>query len=270
MYIFISVDPLAEETMEPYLYTGNNPIMFTDPTGMSKETDYFNSFGIFERRVNDGSNAIKIKSGTTGAYVSPSQLSVSKGSNNAVLNMTKHYRSEMGISSKFRVGVGPSGDKTPSKNNPAFTRTPGNVNYINNVGGYSTALNDVNSFKSVIRHENKHQIDNNNPRFKDLGNITHAGVYLYQMKNQEFKDSPYQFQESMVGSFMNYLYNAQEKGGDPFDIQNSIDSFNGLNTGFSIESGGLRGMGTPKVESYEIKHNGKNIGKPSYKLNNEK
>lgn len=31
------VDPLAEETFEPYLYTGNNQIMFTDPTGMSKE-----------------------------------------------------------------------------------------------------------------------------------------------------------------------------------------------------------------------------------------
>src|SRR5690606_38134047 len=36
--IFISVDPLAEQTMESYLYTGNNPIMFTDPTGMSAES----------------------------------------------------------------------------------------------------------------------------------------------------------------------------------------------------------------------------------------
>jgi len=34
--IFISVDPLAEKTMEPYSYVGNNPIMFTDPTGMEK------------------------------------------------------------------------------------------------------------------------------------------------------------------------------------------------------------------------------------------
>src|SRR5690554_6701461 len=32
--IFVSVDPLAEETMTPYQYVHNNPIMFTDPTGM--------------------------------------------------------------------------------------------------------------------------------------------------------------------------------------------------------------------------------------------
>src|SRR5690554_2145009 len=45
--IFISVDPLAEQTMEPYLYTGNNPIMFTDPTKMSKDDWVLGSEGIY-------------------------------------------------------------------------------------------------------------------------------------------------------------------------------------------------------------------------------
>ena len=32
--IFVSRDPMAEKTMTPYQYVHNNPIMFTDPTGM--------------------------------------------------------------------------------------------------------------------------------------------------------------------------------------------------------------------------------------------
>src|SRR5690554_3676606 len=35
--IFVSVDPLAERTMTPYQYVHNNPIMFTDPTGMAAD-----------------------------------------------------------------------------------------------------------------------------------------------------------------------------------------------------------------------------------------
>src|SRR5690606_16325340 len=40
--IFVSVDPLAEQTMEPYLYVGNNPIRYIDPTGMNREDWYIN------------------------------------------------------------------------------------------------------------------------------------------------------------------------------------------------------------------------------------
>jgi len=35
--IFVSNDPLAERTMTPYQYVHNNPIMFTDPTGMEAD-----------------------------------------------------------------------------------------------------------------------------------------------------------------------------------------------------------------------------------------
>lgn len=43
--IFISVDPLVEQTFEPYSYVGNNPINFIDPTGMSKDGDYYSRDG---------------------------------------------------------------------------------------------------------------------------------------------------------------------------------------------------------------------------------
>jgi len=31
--MWLSVDPLAHETLEPYIFTGNNPVMFVDPDG---------------------------------------------------------------------------------------------------------------------------------------------------------------------------------------------------------------------------------------------
>ncbi|WP_372474853.1 RHS repeat domain-containing protein [Capnocytophaga sp. ARDL2] len=34
---WLNVDPLVAQTLEPYQYCGNNPIMFKDPTGMIKE-----------------------------------------------------------------------------------------------------------------------------------------------------------------------------------------------------------------------------------------
>src|SRR5690606_1391465 len=35
--VFISVDPLTEQTMTPYQYTYQNPVRYIDPTGMAAE-----------------------------------------------------------------------------------------------------------------------------------------------------------------------------------------------------------------------------------------
>lgn len=46
--IFVSVDPLAEETMTPYQYVSNNPIMRIDPTGMNDHDYKLNRDGKLE------------------------------------------------------------------------------------------------------------------------------------------------------------------------------------------------------------------------------
>ena len=53
--IFVSLDPLVEQTFEPYSYVGNNPIMFTDPTGMIAEGWYENSQGEikYDKNINN-------------------------------------------------------------------------------------------------------------------------------------------------------------------------------------------------------------------------
>lgn len=58
------VNLLAEQTMEPYSYTGNNPIMFTDPTDMIKWPilEKFKGFG--RSHLNNYGERRKRKNGT--------------------------------------------------------------------------------------------------------------------------------------------------------------------------------------------------------------
>ena len=58
--VWLSVDPLAEQTMTPYQYTYQNPINLTDPTGMAPDTWILNSKTGDVTYVDDDSDDIVI------------------------------------------------------------------------------------------------------------------------------------------------------------------------------------------------------------------
>jgi RHS repeat-associated protein len=59
---WMNIDPLAEVSRRwsTYSYTLNNPVVWTDPDGMSPLTDLYNLNGKLVRHIDDGSNAKKI------------------------------------------------------------------------------------------------------------------------------------------------------------------------------------------------------------------
>ncbi|MCB9203237.1 MAG: RHS repeat-associated core domain-containing protein [Flavobacteriales bacterium] len=56
--LWLSVDPLAEQTMQSYIYVSQNPMNLIDPTGMSGESTHIDEEGNVIAVINDGDKGV--------------------------------------------------------------------------------------------------------------------------------------------------------------------------------------------------------------------
>lgn len=227
---WMSPDPLSEEfpSWSPYNMSFNNPIRFVDPDGRAPYDHIFSSSGKFIKDTGVG-NAVKIQIG--GKLYTPSQLDNSVGSNKTIAKIGAYYAREVGVSAGTKIGTGKGSEASSS--NPAFTTGKDNVARLNNNGGFSKSLDNIDNFKNIIKHENLHQQDNSSGNQSNLS--THADVYLGQFGDKSFTNTTPDFKIGTISSFTNYLLNMDQSNDyGQNEIMSKINSFNALNTGYQI------------------------------------
>lgn len=125
-----------------------------------------------------------------------------------------------------------------SKDNQAWTRKIGGTTYVtiflNINGGFSTDLNNIYNFKSIIKHEMFHVED-----FKDLNlkldPSTHADVYIKAANDVTYSATTDDFKMGNAGSFAKYLLNmAKREDFTLHDILAKINAFNKNNGGVKV------------------------------------
>lgn len=134
-----------------------------------------------------------------------------------------------------RVGADEGTKITTDKSNMDFEKNPAftikQTIYLNTNGGFSKSLDNINNFKSVMKHENGHKEDNEKSDFKsNLSN--HADVYIDQMSYKSFSSTTNDFKLGTGSAFTNYLLNMDQ--GNEFaqnEIVQKIETFNETNQG---------------------------------------
>lgn len=173
-----------------------------------------------------------------GTYKSPSELNANDKGERRRLAMLAAYlgRSDASLEmlNKGITIVSERGDDL-SSNNPAWTRST-QISFNRN-GGFSTSLNNVNNFKSILKHEINHVDDNKIIGFESTLS-THADVYIRTAKHDTYKNTTVDFRKGNAASFANYLLNMDTTNDATITqdiIANKIIEFNKNNAKIKVE-----------------------------------
>lgn len=192
------VNLLAEQTMEPYSYTGNNPIMFTDLTGMSKEP------GGDPKKTKNKNNSYATSLLFTNSLYKP---------RNTILKMIGQT---MGVDANL-VYMNVSDSRGGNYNHKSNTIT------VTNNAFKQQNIYDV---MSVIEHELIHQKDKGVVKsFRD-----HVRVYKEQANTETFKKTSKEFKSSHAVATAQRMINGYVSGDyDSSALTKEIKSYNDLN-----------------------------------------
>jgi hypothetical protein len=221
---------------------------FVDPDGMAPTDDIFSKTGKFLRHVNNNSNNIYIES-SKGKYtlLSRYQTNIDRayyvgpdknaGNREMVSNVATYFAKKAGISGN--VSVNSSTEKTAL----AFFDPKDKTLNLNNANGgkIDASLNNSNVLMNVLGHENNHKEDNSNGLTPTY--TSHSQVYMNQILDPSFANTPMDFQKGTVGSFAEHIYNAQLN--DESQIDDLITKFNNSKSDWKVGTEYRSGYGYP-------------------------